>query len=199
MISEKFSFILDDVLDKQYFKNIQEDSRNTTFKTIQSEGRQFHVAYPPKDLSLKIQKAIEEVYRCKIQVVNSFLRMYTQFLNNNWGIHADRNVLSETSPSHGAVFFLSENLGDINGTAFWSHEKYGLSLPEITDNEAHGFTSKSYNNENEWEVNSIIGGVENRLISYPSNYFHSKFPKQAWGTSQKDCRLILAMFYNLKS
>ena len=58
MILEKFSFILDDVLDKQYFKKIQEASRNTTFKTIESEGRQFYVAYPPEDLSLKIQKAI---------------------------------------------------------------------------------------------------------------------------------------------
>jgi hypothetical protein len=69
----------------------------------------------------------------------------------------------------------------------------------MTDNETNNFTNTSYNDEDQWDVSSIIGGINNRLISYPANYFHSKFPKQAWGSTQENCRLILAMFYKIET
>jgi hypothetical protein len=196
---DKFSFILDDVLEAEYFKQIQKAAQNSIFKTIEDGDKKFYVSFPPQDLSLKIQEAIELVYGQKILVVNSCLRMYTEFLSNNWGIHADTNVLSSVKPSHGAVFFLSENKEFINGTALWKHKQHGYALPEMTDNETNNFTNTSYNDEDQWDVSSIIGGINNRLISYPANYFHSKFPKQAWGSTQENCRLILAMFYKIET
>ena len=58
-------------------------------------------------------------------------------------------------------------------------------------------SNKDYNNIEKWELSSVIGGIENRLTAYPAEYFHSKFPKQAWGATQKDCRLVAAIFYQL--
>ena len=59
---DKFSFILDDVLEAEYFKQIQKAAQNSIFKTIEDGDKKFYVSFPPQDLSLKIQEAIELVY-----------------------------------------------------------------------------------------------------------------------------------------
>ena len=45
-----------------------------------------------------------------------------------------------------------------------------------------------------WELNTVLGYEQNRLISYPSSYFHGKYPNKAW----KEGRQVFVMFYNLR-
>ena len=47
------------------------------------------------------------------------------------------------------------------------------------------------NDLSRWKLNSVIGYKKNRLISYPSNYFHSKYPNKGW----KKGRKVFVMFY----
>ena len=50
------------------------------------------------------------------------------------------------------------------------------------------------NNLEMWELNSVIGYNQNRAISWPANYFHSKYPDKSW----KEGRDIFVMFYKTK-
>ncbi len=84
-------------------------------------------------------------------------------------------------------------LKKLNGTAFWEHKKYGHNLSNDI------LTSKTYddlllNDSNDlknWKLNTVIGYKQNRLISYPSNYFHSKYPNKCWEQGRK----VFVMFY----
>ena len=44
---------------------------------------------------------------------------------------------------------------------------------------------------NKWRLSTVIGYEENRLVSYPSSYFHSKYPNKSW----KEGRKVFVMFY----
>jgi len=45
-----------------------------------------------------------------------------------------------------------------------------------------------------WNVKSIIGHKKNRLLSYPCNYFHSKYPNKF-----KESRIVFVMFYKYEN
>jgi hypothetical protein len=60
-------------------------------------------------------------------------------------------------------------------------------------------SDRDYNDIDKWELSSVVGGIENRLVSYPAEYFHSKFPSKAWGATQKDCRIVFVLFYSVVS
>jgi len=194
---DNFSFIIDEVLPKQDFNNFKNFSQTTTYQTVENNGKKFYVAYPPAELSNLLQKKIEEVYNKKIKVILSFVRMATEFIDTDWNIHADLKVSTLEDPSHGAVFYLTENFNHLNGTALWSHKQYGHCAENFSTEKIKQFSKDSSNDIDEWEINSIIGGIENRLISYPAKYFHSKYPKEMWGATQKDCRLVVAFFYKI--
>jgi hypothetical protein len=45
-----------------------------------------------------------------------------------------------------------------------------------------------------WSLNSVVGYKPNRLVSYPCNYFHSKYPNKSW----KEGRVVFVMFYTTR-
>ena len=45
-----------------------------------------------------------------------------------------------------------------------------------------------------WTLDSVVGYGENRAISYPASYFHSKYPNVSW----KEGRQVFVMFYKIK-
>ena len=50
------------------------------------------------------------------------------------------------------------------------------------------------NNLDKWKLNTVLGYKQNRLISYPANYFHSKYPNESWEKG----RQVFVMFYKIK-
>ena len=44
---------------------------------------------------------------------------------------------------------------------------------------------KDANNLDVWKLKSVIGYKRNRLLSYPANYFHSKYPNKSWQSGRK--------------
>jgi len=49
------------------------------------------------------------------------------------------------------------------------------------------------NSPEKWRLKSVIGHKKNRLISYPCNYFHSKYPNEFI-----DSRKVFVMFYKIE-
>ena len=46
-----------------------------------------------------------------------------------------------------------------------------------------------------WRLVSVSGYDQNRLLSYPANYFHSKYPNKSW----KEGRQVYVIFYKFKN
>jgi len=65
---------------------------------------------------------------------------------------------------------------------------------EITDAEYDETINLDANELDRWNLKSVIGYEPNRLLSYPANYFHSKYPNEGW----KEGRKVFVMFYKFK-
>ena len=116
-------------------------------------------------------------------------------LDTNWRIHSDLKIDGQ-QPDRALVLYISpRKIEELHGTALWRHKNYGKSLPkETTDKEYDRMILKESENLNNWTLDSVIGYEQNRAISYPANYFHSKYPNKSW----KSGREIFVMFYKIK-
>ena len=93
------------------------------------------------------------------------------------------------------MYLSPKELEELHGTAFWEHDIYGKDLPpEITDEEYDRMLKADAEILEKWRLSSVIGYEENRLLSYPSSYFHSKFPNKGWSSGRK----VFVMFYKFK-
>lgn len=199
-MAQKVSFIVDNVLPKDDFKKYQTYLQNTSvYRVLEADGnKKFYITDVPFGLQESVVKTLTQLHNNQIEVNLAVVRKATSFLDKEWGIHADWNVGTPQAPDYGAVMYISQNTTELNGTALWRHKQNGYAMPSsFSIQEKKAISEKSYHDIEDWEISSVIGGIENRLFAYPAEYFHSKFPKQAWGTTQKDSRLILALFYNL--
>ena len=197
---KNISFIVDKVLDEKEFEEYKNYLQNVAvYRMVEGDNnKKFYITDMPYGLQESIVKTLEKIHHCEINVVLSTIRKATQYLDKNWAIHSDLSVGVDKIPDYGAVFYISQNDQDLSGTALWRHKELGYSMPrDIPQKEMLEISNKDYNNIEKWELSSVIGGIENRLTAYPAEYFHSKFPKQAWGATQKDCRLVAAIFYQL--
>jgi len=199
---DNFSFIIDRALEKKDFIELKDHLQNTAiYRTIEADGnKKFYITDTPYGLEKKITQILEKVWNRPIKVMCGFVRKATKYLDTNWAIHCDLYVGGDQSPEHGAVFYISQNSSELTGTALWKHKELGYAMPrKFNKDKVMEISDRDYNNIDKWELSSIIGGIENRLVSYPAEYFHSKFPKKAWGTTQKDCRIIFAVFYSVEN
>jgi hypothetical protein len=197
---KKASFILDDVLEKKEFLEYQSYLQNVDlYQEVEADGnKKFYITNAPGGLEEKITTYLEKTWNAKVKVVLSGIRKATQYLDTDWAIHSDLCVGSEEIPEYGAVFYISQNESELNGTALWRHKEMGYRMPRnLSKDEVMRLSDRDYNDIDKWELSSVIGGIENRLVSYPAEYFHSKFPSKAWGVTQKDCRIVFVLFYSV--
>ncbi len=149
-------------------------------------------------------KAFDDYVLAKLGIIEgkplenilSFFRVSTHELDNTWRIHSDLNINGQR-PDRAAVLYMSpRELEELHGTAFWEHEVYGKDLPShITDEDYDNLIRVDSENLDMWRLVSVSGYEQNRLISYPANYFHSKYPNKSW----KEGREIYVIFYKFKN
>ncbi len=116
-------------------------------------------------------------------------------------IHADNGI-----STHAAVWYLTDAPeGVVAGTAFWKHKETGLE--EVPDQnyflDQDKFSVEDFFNliqrdnfdESKWDMTGLIGQKYNRIAIYPTKKFHSRFPKDAWGTTVEDGRIAWTAFF----
>ena len=130
-----------------------------------------------------------------LENILSFFRVSTDELDTSWRIHSDLNIMGE-KPDRALVLYLSpREREDLHGTALWEHEVHGHTIPEnITNEEYDEMIKIDANNLDKWRLSTVVGYEFNRLVSYPSAYFHSKYPNKSW----KEGRRVYVMFYKYK-
>jgi len=130
----------------------------------------------------------------EIKNILSFFRIATDKLDVSWRIHSDLNIKGE-KPDRALVLYLSpREKENLHGTALWEHDVYGRELPkDISDSDYDKMIKVDANNLDRWRLSTVVGYEENRLVSYPSSYFHSKYPNVSWEEGRK----VFVMFYKV--
>ena len=184
-------YFKDNFLDQELFDVLKKSVHD--FEKIDTPGKSFWIHLAEENLIKYISIKLGEIENCKIENVLAFFREAKQGQDNDWRIHND-TIINDQQPDRAIVLYMSPNASVLNGTAFWEHKEYGDTYPKDKDTEEFNRMLKEDSNDiYKWKLKTIIGHKENRLISYPCEYFHSKYPNEF-----KENRIVLVMFYKTK-
>ena len=180
-------YIKDNFLPENLFKTLVEYCDE--FKEVKYPDKSFWVKEIPAELNDYIVSSLEKIEGKKIKNILSFLREAKQSQDNDWRIHND-TIIEGDQPDRAIVLYVKANENGLNGTAFWEHKDYGVTYKKSTSEEYDRMLIEESNDKSKWELNSVVGCKDNRLLSYPCEYFHSKYPNE-----YKNQRIVLVMFY----
>ena len=119
-------------------------------------------------------------------------------LPHSW-VHSD-----DICAKWASVLYLNEPDQCRGGTAFWKH--IGLNIDRLPSRAELGEEAEEFYRMmtdewkilDRWTMTGIIPMKWNRFITYPTCFFHSRFPFEGFGTGPKDGRLIWICFYDVE-
>ena len=188
-------YFIDNFLPDYVLDDTVKDLYSQDYEEVRYPDKSFYVQYSTNSFTEHVIKRLERLENNSIENILAFFRVSNDKLDTTWRIHSDLNIQGQ-KPDRALVLYISpKNKSDLHGTAFWEHKVYGKKLPKETTNKEY---DRMILNESEnldvWTLNSVIGYEQNRAISYPANYFHSKYPNKSW----KSGREVFVMFYKTK-
>ena len=142
----------------------------------------------PRSCIVQIPELVEEVERTlgrKLSTVGTGFRLcYGGEVPQSF-VHADTAYGTIS-----AVLYLTLPDHCEGGTAFWKHKFTGLESTEL------GGSPNDWKDPDMWEQARLVDMQFNRLVVYPSNRFHSRWPQEAFGTGPENGRLTAVGFFN---
>ena len=188
-------YSIDEFIDKDLFNIATDYLKKGEFLKNTVGEKDFYVQESPKSFDEYVLSKLAVTEGKELENILSFFRVSTDKLDDNWRIHSDLNIKGER-PDRAAVIYMSpREKEELHGTAFWEHEVYGKDLPShITNDQYDELIRIDSENLDMWRLVSVSGYEQNRLISYPANYFHSKYPNKSW----EEGRQVYVIFYKFK-
>jgi hypothetical protein len=183
-------YIEDDFLDINIIKSLNNDKN--VFQEVKTPGKSFWIKMPSDKFVEIVCEKISKIENVIVKPILSFFREAKEGQDNDWRIHND-SIIEGQQPDRALVLYISENnYPNLNGTAFWEHKDYGDRFKDITVGEFNRLLTTDANDPSKWNLKSVIGHKQNRLLSYPCNYFHSKYPNEFL-----ESRKVFVMFYKI--
>jgi hypothetical protein len=153
----------------------------------------YPVPYWPKLIEKAIGAEIEPKLSC-------FRINYAGEMPHSW-VHSD-----DICAKYASVLYLNPPEQCQGGTAFWKHE--GLQIDRLPSKEQltqggfhadwfYDMMTREWKELKWWKQTGFVPMLWNRLITYPTSLFHSRFPFEGFGTTPADGRLIWICFYDL--
>jgi len=186
----KMIYIIDDFLSKKTFEIVKNNKEN--FKKVDFPDKSFWIKEPSPEFIAHFEDRLGAIEGNEVMNIIAFFREAKEGQDNEWRIHND-TIIEQQQPDRALVFCIKSPDDELNGTALWEHKKYGETFTE-SDNieEFNRLLKEDANDKDKWNLKSIIGFKPNRLISYPCEYFHSKYPNEFKGS-----RVVFVMFYKI--
>ena len=176
-------FIQDDYFESETFKMIQEYCEQE-FRIVTAGEKDFSILDTPNELIPLLQV---EGY----DLILTFIRSAHKEFDTDLRIHAD-SIINGHKTALAKVFYISGDEVSKNGTAFYKHNHYGKTLPkDVSDEDFDRLINEDSNDHKQWVKQDIVVGIPNRMLTYDSNYFHSKFPSKI----ERGVRKVLVCFY----
>jgi hypothetical protein len=188
-------YFIDDFLPDYILKETIKDLSTQDYEEVKYPTKSFWVQYASHPFINHVCSTISGIEGNDIEPILAFFRTSNDVVDTNWRIHTD-SIINGEKPDRALIVYISpRKKTELHGTAIWEHKTYGKSLPkDVTNKEYDRMLLEEANNLEMWELNSVIGYNQNRAISWPANYFHSKYPDKSW----KEGRDIFVMFYKTK-
>jgi hypothetical protein len=188
-------YFKDNFLNNDLFKETINKLNSSEYEEFKTPGKSFWIQHSTTDFNEHILNQLETIENNKLENILGFFRISTDVVDTNWRIHSDLNIMGQ-KPDRALVLYMSPKVSnELHGTALWEHKKYGKSLPKnTTDEEFDRMILAEAENLDMWTLSSVIGYNQNRAISYPADYFHSKYPNKSW----REGRQVFVMFYKIK-
>jgi len=86
-----------------------------------------------------------------------------------------------------ALLYLNPDPKEGDGTAFWTHRTGAIESSIPHERSEEGRIPDS------WTLRELVGGAFNRVLMFPSTYFHSRAIHENWGEGD-DARLVQVVF-----
>ena len=188
-------YLIDNFLSDQLLEETINYLNDNSYKEFKTPDKSFWVQEAKPEFINSVTKALSIKENCELECVLGFFRVSTNTIDAEWRIHSD-GIIDGQKPDRAVVLYISpREMKELHGTAFWDHKEYGKKQPDnISDEDFDALLMKESGNLNNWKLNTVLGYEQNRLISYPANYFHSKYPNKAW----REGRQVFVMFYKIK-
>ena len=188
-------YIVDDFIERPILDIVDRYLSDGRFKKQVVGEKDFYVKESPVGFADYVIEKLADIEKRPLVNILSFFREATDELDVSWRIHSDLNINGQ-KPDRAIVLYLSpREREDLHGTALWEHHMYGREIPKDISNEQYDEMIKvDAEDLDKWRLSSVVGYESNRLISYPSSYFHSKYPNVSW----KEGRQVFVMFYKFK-
>jgi len=177
-------YIKDNFLDIDLFSYVNDYIKKSKWKTITigaEDNFNFDIKYiePEQKFIKYIEAWLQVIERADVNILRSFFRKSNSKYDTEWRIHND-SLVDGVQPNRALVFYINKNKEDYqNGTAFWKHHKHGHELNDYDIKEFNRLLIEDSNDLSKWTLDTVVNHKENRLVSYPCNYFHSKYPDKA--------------------
>tara|TARA_R100001086_G_scaffold250089_1_gene193636 strand:+ start:991 stop:1563 length:573 start_codon:yes stop_codon:yes gene_type:complete len=188
-------YIIDKFIDSNILSSVTDYLKDGDFKKEVSGGKNFYIKESPQVFNEYVVNRLMSYEVREIENILSFFRVSTDELDTSWRIHSDLNINGQ-KPDRALVLYLSpREREELHGTALWEHDVYGSQIPtDITNEEYDKMINVDANNLDRWRLSTVVGYEFNRMVSYPSSYFHSKYPNKSW----REGRKVFVMFYKYK-
>jgi len=184
-------YIKDNFLEPDLLETILKDKRE--YLEVETPGKSFWVKEPSNIFVDYMVAKISYIEHVEAENILCFFRQGKLDKDNEWRVHND-SIIEGQKPERALVLFLSEdNHKGLNGTALWSHKTHGDTYKGSTEDDFNKLLINDSNDISKWDLKTVIGHKQNRLVSYPCEYFHSKYPN-----AFEDSREVLVMFYKTK-
>jgi hypothetical protein len=183
-------YIKDNFLPTNLLTEFLEDGSD--FVEYPTPNKSFWVKPSSPEFDEYVIKEVEQIEQKKVKKILSFFREAKEGQDNSWRIHNDTIIMGD-QPDRAIVLFMdSENSKELNGTAFWEHDEYGEIYSGKGSEEFDRMLLEDAEIMDKWTLKSVVGYKQNRLLSYPCDYFHSKYPNEF-----KESRKVFVMFYKV--
>ena len=110
-------------------------------------------------------------------------------------IHCDNSC-----DSMAGLLYMTDPVGDLDGTAFWRHRETDThalpSHPRALTNHVLAAARRDAADLSAWDMTMLVKAKANRFVTYPSHYWHSRYPIDCTGYTAQDPRLIWVVFYS---
>ena len=188
-------YLIDNFLNKDLFKETVDYLNSNDYVEYETPGKSFWLQESKPEFIKYVLQKLSEKERCDLECILGFFRISTDTIDSEWRIHSD-GIINGQKPDRAVVLYLSPKvMKELHGTAFWSHKQYGKKQPDdISNEEFDKLLLNESGDLDKWDLDTVLGYEQNRLISYPANYFHSKYPNKAW----EEGRQVFVMFYKTK-
>jgi hypothetical protein len=183
--------VFDDTL--QDADSIRQDALQSDFVDETYQGAVYPGILPSGGMAGEMEYRIGEALGSAIDMRLSFFRLTLAGQHHPTFIHCDRSVGTEWA----AVYYLTPPEHCQGGTAFWQHRSTGLErLPVDSDAGTLALLGRDGQDQSAWNLVGLVGMKWNRLVLYPGDLFHSRFPKNFPAEEKAKGRLTWVGFFN---